>query len=442
MPFCKHPARGGSIARGAILRGGVVCALLATASAAHANCDPRAAMHHQLPGTIDTTQQGFFSREFAPILTAQSGDFLTIEMISHHADKDERMWMNDPSVEGIFAERTSGHILTGPVEICGAEPGDILEVRILDLYPRPSQHPDAFGKTYGANLAGAGGGFLFNPAVTEATGEGEHPRSIVIYEVDASGVRPWAKADYMYDRDAGPDTTSEPALAGVRIPIRPHFGILGVAPAEAELVRSGPPSHFGGNIDDWRIGQGATMYYPVQVPGALLVAGDPHAAQGDSELSGTAIEMSLTGVVQVVLHKEADTTGTILAGLDYPLLETADEFIVHGFSFANYLEELGEDPQEAQDTIYDNPSLDQAMYDAAQKMAGFLTGPMGLSHNEAYSLMSVGVDFGVTQVANGNWGIHATLQKAVLGEVDVLGSLGAVARFDPPELMETQTASD
>ena len=76
------------------------------------------------------------------------------------------------------------------------------------------------------------------------------------------------------------------------------------------------------------------MFYPVQVPGALMAAGDPHAAQGDSELSGTSIEMSLTGVVQVVLHKEADTDDTILAGLDYPLLETSDEFIVHGFSFA------------------------------------------------------------------------------------------------------------
>jgi acetamidase/formamidase len=117
----------------------------------------------------------------------------------------------------------------------------------------------------------------------------------------------------MYDRDVGPETTSEPALAGFRVPIRPHFGILGVAPAEAESVRSGPPSHFGGNIDDWRIGKGATMFYPVQVPGALMAAGDPHAAQGDSELSGTAIEMSLTGVVQVVLHKEADTDDTILA---------------------------------------------------------------------------------------------------------------------------------
>ena len=188
---------------------------------------------------------------------------------------------------------------------------------------------------------------------------------------------------------------------------------------------SGPPSNFGGNIDDWRIGKGATMYYPVAVPGALLAAGDPHAAQGDSELSGTAIEMSLTGVIQVILHKQADTEGTILAGLDYPLLETKDELVVHGFSYANYLAELGSSPEEAQEIMYDSSSLDQAMHDAASKMLSFLTGPMGLTHNEAYSLMSVAVDFGVTQVVDGNWGIHATLKKSVMGDVGSLGSLGS-----------------
>jgi len=154
----------------------------------------------------------------------------------------------------------------------------------------------------------------------------------------------------------------------------------------------------------------------------LLVAGDPHGAQGDAELSGTAIEMSLTGVVQIVLHKAADNAGTVVEDLDYPLLETPEEFIVHGFSYANYLADLGEDQQEAQDTIYAESSLNTAMLDASRKMLGFLTDRIGLSHDEAYSLMSVSVDFGVTQVANGNWGVHATLKKSTLGELDTLGA--------------------
>jgi len=393
----------------------VACAGVTALAAA---CNPRPQQHFYLPANINTVQQGFFSKNLTPVLTIQSGDFVTVETVTHHSDKDERMMAGDPGVESIFAARTSGHILTGPIEVCGAEPGDILEVRILDLYPRPSKHPDAVGRTYGANLAG-GAGFLYNPIVYD--GGETPPRVVTIYEVDASGLRSWAKADYSYVMPVG-SPPMKAVLEGYRVPIRPHFGILGVAPAEADTARSGPPSYFGGNIDDWRIGKGATMYYPVAVPGALLVAGDPHAAQGDSELSGTAIELSLTGVIQVILHKKEKTAGTILEGLNFPLLETEDAYIVHGFTYANYLADFGSNPQDAQDRIYDNSSLDSAMYDAARKMLWFLTDRMGLSHDEAYSLMSVAVDFGVTQVANGNWGIHATLKKDILGEVGILGA--------------------
>jgi len=118
-------------------------------------------------------------------------------------------------------------------------------------------------------------------------------------------------------------------LKNVRVPIRPHFGTMGLAPAEADMVDSIPPSYTGGNIDDWRIGKGATMYYPVSVDGALLSVGDPHASQGDSELCGTAIECSLTGTFQLILHKKGTLAGGPLESLSYPLLETKDEFVVH-----------------------------------------------------------------------------------------------------------------
>ena len=84
-------------------------------------------------------------------------------------------------------------------------------------------------------------------------------------------------------------------LKDLRIPVRPHFGLIALAPKEADFVDSVPPGYFGGNVDNWRIGKGAVMYYPVAVPGALFSVGDPHASQGDSELCGTAIECSLTG---------------------------------------------------------------------------------------------------------------------------------------------------
>src|SRR4029078_2877334 len=111
-------------------------------------------------------------------------------------------------------------------------------------------------------------------------------------------------------------------LKNVRVPIRPHFGVPGLAPKEADSVDSIPPSYTGGNIDNWRIGKGATMFYPVAVKGSLLSAGDPHASQGDSELCGTAIECPLRVTFQLILHKKAMLKATPLENLNYPLLET------------------------------------------------------------------------------------------------------------------------
>jgi len=162
-------------------------------------------------------------------------------------------------------------------------------------------------------------------------------------------------------------------------------------------------------MDNWRVGKGATMYYPVAVPGGLFSIGDSHASQGDSELCGTAIECSLTGTFQLILHKKNALTGS-LAELNSPLLETQDEWVLHGFSFANYLEELG---PKAQSDIYEKSSIDLALKDAFRKMRAFLMNTKGLSEDEAISLISIAVDFGVTQVVDGNWGIHAIVKKSL-----------------------------
>ena len=254
---------------------------------------------------------------------------------------------------------------------------------------------------------------------------------ITIYEIDATGERNWAKAVYNFRWVPQTDpfgvehtiidypgvpvdhalvTERHGVLKDVRIPIRPHFGVIALAPREAAIVDSTPPGYFGGNIDDWRIGKGATMYYPVAVTGALFSVGDPHASQGDSELCGTAIECSLTGTFQLILHKQDSLVGTVLADLDYPLLESRDEWVIHGFSYPNYLAQLG---ASAQSDIYARSSLDGAMRDAFRKMRHFLMTAKGLSEDEAISLMSVAVDFGVTQVVDGNWGVHAVLKKAI-----------------------------
>lgn len=409
--------------------------------------------HHNLEASAETVNWGYFSKNSKPGLVINSGDLVTIETLTHHANDDaDRMITGDPGAESVFGwtkekknvdRRGAGpmdasiygrgagegfgvHILTGPIYVCGAEPGDVLEVRILDVKPRPSGNPTYKGKSFGSNAA-AWWGYHYKDLIEEP-----NPREVItIYEVETDGDTDWAQAVYNFrwvpqtDPFGVVHTTIDypgvpvdhstikknyEVLEGVRIPLRLHFGTLGVAPTEQAIVDSIPPSQFGGNIDDWRIGKGATMYYPIAVEGALLSAGDAHAAQGDSELAGTAIEMSLTGVMQVVLRKKKDHAGTILQGLDFPLLETETEWVAHGFSYANYLAELGE---KAQQEIYSKSSIDKAMRDAFRKMRRFLMQTRGLSEDEAISLMSVAVDFGVTQVVDGNWGVHATLKKNI-----------------------------
>jgi acetamidase/formamidase len=378
---------------------------------------------------------------------------VTIETVTHHSNDDaERMVHGDAGVESIFYwdkkkkgvnrrgagpedaslfHRGSGegmgvHICTGPVAVKGASPGDILEVRIIDVKPRPSGNGKFPGKKFGSNAA-AWWGFHYNDLLEEPK-----PREVVtIYEIDSSGERDYARAVYNFrwvpqtdpfgvvhktiDYPGVPVDHSKTkrnfgVLKNVRVPIRPHFGTLGLAPSEADIVDSIPPSYTGGNIDNWRIGKGATMYYPVAVDGALLSAGDPHAAQGDSELCGTAIECSLTGTFQLIVHKEKDLKVTPLQALNYPLLETQTEFLVHGFSYPNYLANLGAN---AQADIYKKSSVDLAMRDAFRKMRHFLMTTQQLSEDEAISLMSVAADFGVTQVVDGNWGVHALIKKSL-----------------------------
>jgi len=412
--------------------------------------------HHHLPAKAENVHWGYYSRNIAPRLVVNPKDLITVETLTHHANDDaDRMVTGDPGAESVFAwskgvkgvdRRGTGpmdasihgrgagegfgvHILTGPIYICGAKPGDVLEVQILDTQPRPSGNPQYAGEAFGSNAA-AWWGFHYNDLIEEPK-----PREVItIYKVDVTGEQNWATAVYNFrwTPQTDPDgivhkiidypgvpvdhSTIEKntnILREVRVPIRPHFGSIGMAPAEADMVDSIPPSYFGGNIDNWRIGTGATMYYPVSVAGGLLSLGDPHAAQGDSELAGTAIEMSLTGVIRVVVHKQDKLKDSILEGLYYPLLETADEYVVHGFSYTNYLKELGET---AQQDIYKKSSVDKALRDAFRKMRHFLMTTQGMSEDEAISLMSVGVDFGVTQVVDGNWGVHATIQKNILAD--------------------------
>jgi acetamidase/formamidase/AraC-like DNA-binding protein len=417
------------------------------------------AHHHYLPASDKTVHWGYFSRALKPVMSVRSGDVVTIETLTQHASDDrERMIEGDPGAESVFRwtadhkgveRRGAGpmdastfgrgagegfgvHICTGPVYVHGAEPGDVLEIRILDIRPRPSCSPRFHGKVFGSNAA-AWWGYQYNDLITEP----KKREVVTVYEIDAAtGPEPFAKAVYNFrwTPQTDPygvrhDTIDYPGvpvdhttvdkrygvLANARVPIRPHFGVLAVAPKESGLVDSVPPAYFGGNLDNWRAGKGAKLFLPVAAEGALFSVGDPHASQGDSEVCGTAIECSLTGVFQLVLHKRQHFGNSFLADLSYPFLETDDAWVLQGFSFANHLAELG---PEAQAEVYKKSSLDLAMRDAFRKARRYLMQAHGLDEDEAVSLISVAVDFGVTQVVDGNWGVHAIIRKAIFPGFD------------------------
>ena len=384
---------------------------------------------HQLTACAEHVHWGYFSHALKPVLDVDSGDTVTVETLTQHASDDpERMIRDDAGAESVFLWTPERKNIerrgAGPIAVCGAQPGDVLEVRILDMAPRPSRNPAFAGRVFGSSAA-TWWGYHYGELISEP-----RPReTITIFEIITVGEDPHARAVYSYrwtpqtdpygvlhrtydypGVPVAPDSVTRDysALDGIRIPLRPHFGVIGVAPREAELVDSIPPSYFGGNIDNWRLGKGAAVYLPVSVPGALLSVGDPHAAQGDGELGGTAIECSMTGTFRVVLHKKADLARQPFADLTYPLIETPTEWVLTGFSHPNYLAEFG---ARGQSEVYAKSSLDLAMKDAFRKMRRFLMNTHRLTEDEAIALVSSAVDFSITQVVDGNWGVHAIISK-------------------------------
>ncbi|MGI6555624.1 MAG: acetamidase/formamidase family protein [Bacillota bacterium] len=332
---------------------------------------------HILKATPETVKWGFFDNNLEPALKVKSGDIVYLEALAHHAG-DAPDLMMDEGVRAVYEsipeeERGPGvHLLTGPVYVEGAKPGDVLEVKVLDMKPRL-----AYGCNFEANW-----GLLF-----EEFGKQER---VNIYEVDL--VSNSARAVFSYPfpgfcdipgRITEPSSvTRELFLKDVSVPLCLHFGTAGVAQKEAGKINSIPPGAFGGNMDNKSFVAGTNMLYPVQVEGALFVAGDSHFAQGDGEISGTAIEGHVNAIVQFNLRDDIKIK-------DNPVLETPTHWVCHGF----------------------NEDLDIAIKQAAIEAIEFLKANMGLTQAEAYSLLSVAGDFHITQVVDGVKGVHCKIAK-------------------------------
>ncbi|HUJ21556.1 MAG TPA: acetamidase/formamidase family protein [Bryobacteraceae bacterium] len=313
---------------------------------------------YKLKASPKTVAWGYYAANTPPVLRVHSGDTVEIEtLITNSPQRLEAAGVPPEQVETalreIYKEVTDkgpgGHILTGPVYIEGAEPGDTLEVRIREI---------RLALPYAYNGFRPGAGFLPD----------EFPYSrIKIIPLDE---------ERMVARFA----------PGIEIPLRPFFGSLGVAPPEAlGRISSAPPWFHAGNLDNKELVAGTTLYIPVHARGALFQAGDGHAAQGDGEVDITALETSLTGVFQFVVRKDMR--------LRWPRAETPTHFITMGL----------------------NQNLDEATRLAIVEMIDFLVTEKRLSRDDAYMLTSAAADLAITQLVDGNKGVHAMIAKSIFG---------------------------
>lgn len=307
---------------------------------------------HKLPATPQTTWTGYFDNSITPVLKINSGDTVETSTWMLYTDRLKPGVTLDEMATwraALGAEKKTGHTLTGPIYINGAEPGDVLQVDIIKLVPR------AYAVVYnvpGRYKAGA---------LPEDFPEGQ----LKFLTIDLK--KKMAKFN-----------------DNISIPIRPFLGIMAVAPAQDGHVSTAPPSNFGGNMDCKELVAGTTLYLPVFKQGALFNIGDAHAGMGDGEVTVTAMETAMDQVaLKFTVRKDMKLT--------LPMAETPTHYVLMAF----------------------NPDLNEAAKDATRAAIAFLQKQKGMTALDAYALISVGADLHVTQIVDGNKGVHVMIPKAI-----------------------------
>ncbi len=324
-----------------------------------------------LLATPTTVAWGYYSARAKPVLTVKSGDTVTIQTLSTCGPPERLKTLGiaeadiPPYVADIYTKVPAadkgpgGHILTGPVAITEAEPGDILEVRIQKI---------DIDVPWSCNSFGAGRGFLPN--------------------------------DFPYSHSRLVPLDREKMIGhfapGIDVPLHPFFGSIGIAPPEsAGKYNSAPPWMHGGNMDNKELVAGTTVFYPVNAKGALFEAGDGHAAQGNGEVDITALETQLTGTFQFIVHK---ASGENTHRLLWPRAETPTQYIAMGF----------------------DEDLKTATEMAIRNMITFLTEQNPdhphISRDDAYALISVACDVDITQLVDTKSGVHVMCPKILFAK--------------------------
>ena len=295
--------------------------------------------------TADQTHNRW-SRAIPPILTVESGAVIE----AYLEEASDQQLTPESTVEDLATLSFDPiHPLTGPVYVEGAEPGDLLAVTLHEI--------ELGDWGWVANVPGFG--FLAD----------RFPDPYLrIFEFE-------------------PGDTSVGFAPGIRIPLRPFPGVMGVAPDTDSMLVTIPPRQNGGNMDDRDLVEGTTVYFPVLVEGALFSMGDPHIAQGDGEVGGTAIEGPLRVVYELEVIKGAGP-------IPSPHYETDEFYAVTGFA----------------------PTIDEAARNAVQAMVDYLVGARDLSRQEAYQLASMAGDLKISEVVDvPNMLVAMRISKDVIG---------------------------
>jgi len=313
---------------------------------------------HHLKATCETVHYGGFASDLPPALTVQSGDRVHVETFSGVPIYDQAPAELIPSglrtiCQHLPAERRIAdgpHLMTGPIYVDGAVPGDVLEICLESITPSVPM-----------------GFTLIRP------GMGGLPE-----QFDQSVLR-------FTPIDLETQTVEFPPGSGITLPLRPFFGILGVATGDRDR-HSVPPGDYGGNLDNRLLQAPCRLLLPVFLPGAQFSIGDGHSVQGDGEACLTALETSMNGVIRLRCHAAQPR-------LPLPLAETATDWITMGFG----------------------PTLDAAYRQSLERMMALLQNYMGLSQSDAYMFCSLGIHFHITQAVNlPAKGVHARLAKSIL----------------------------
>ncbi len=359
--------------------------------------------NYYVPSTLDTITWGYLpNRDASPVMSVASGSVVTFDTVSHEGlledqGRDAEKYFKSKGVKDDFIldeaktitksklkhdfDKDGPHIVTGPIEIKGAQPGDILKVEVINVEPRVPYGVISNRHGKGA-LAGE-----FPKKAKQDNASAAHPERYGNVSV-FTPIEKNAKGEYegILKTDSG---------KSIRFPLSPFMGLMGVAANTSERVHSVPPAMYGGNIDINELGAGATVYYPVQVAGALFYTGDSHFAQGDGEVALTALEASARATFKFTLLKAGKDN---IPGKEIvqPLAENAEFWITPG---------LDED-------------LDEAMKKSTREAIRFLNQEYGIDEAIAYAYLSAATDFEVSQVVDKTKGIHAKIRKADFKEFE------------------------